>query len=134
MVPAHIHWSRRTPGDPDAELSGAALFSLIWETLADLLGTAATAVLLRRAARRALHASPELGELEISVRELEYRYTVPPAWTDGVETPSALRTLVAELLPLLLELTGRIAIRRLERIPELQGRGLIPLASLGGQP
>lgn len=134
MVPAHIHWSRRSAGDADAELTGAALFSLIWETLADLIGTAATAVLLRRAARRALNASPELAELEISVRELEYRYTVPPAWTEGVETPSALRDLVAELLPLLLELTGRIAIRRLERIPALQGRGLLPPGSLGGQP
>ncbi len=133
MVTAHIHWSRRS-GDPETELSGAALFSLVWETLADLLGTAATAVLLRRAARRAVGASPELAELEISVRELEYRYTVPPAWTEGTETPSALQALVAELLPLLFELTGRIAIRRLERVPGLQGRGLLAASSTGGQP
>jgi hypothetical protein len=133
MIPAHIHLSRRSAGDPDTELSGAALFSLIWDTLADLLGTAATAVLLRRSARRALTGNPELSELEISVRELEYRYTVPPAWAESRETPAALRALVAELLPLLLELTGRIAIGRLERIPGLQGRGLLP-ASQGGQP
>jgi len=127
MVPAHIRWSRHTSGGRGAESSGAALFSVIWDALADLFGTATTAVLVRRAARRGVARSPELGELEISVRELEYRYTVPPAWTEGDgETPAALQTLVDELLPLLIELTGRIAVRRLERIPELRERGLIP--------
>jgi hypothetical protein len=126
MVPAHTHWNRRSAGDAAAELSGAALFRLIWESLADLFGTATTAVLIRRAARRGTTKSPELGELEISVRELEYRYTVPPAWSEGAgDTPPALRTLVSELLPLLLELTGRIAIHRLEQIPELRSRGLL---------
>ena len=38
--------------DQDA-LSAAELFDLLWESLADVLGTAATAALLRRAIKRA---------------------------------------------------------------------------------
>jgi hypothetical protein len=126
MVPAHIHWSARSAGEVGAELSGEKLFSLMWEALADLFGTATTAVLVRRAARRGTAASPELSELEIAVRDLEYRYTVPHAWTDSAgETPPALRRLMGELLPLLLELTGSIAIHRLGQIPELRARGLL---------
>jgi hypothetical protein len=108
------------------ELSFAALFTILWEALADVLGTAATATLLRRAARRAAPRCPELNELAISREKLEYRYTLPPAWAGGVEgTPLALRELVAELRPLLVELTGPVVVRRLERIPELRKRGVI---------
>ena len=135
MVPTRLHVSRPGAGEsgaagespePGAALSGAALFSLVWEALADLLGTATSAVLVRRAARRGAGASPELAELEISLKELAHRYSLPLAWTEGAgETPPALRTLIGELLPILGELTGRIAIRRLERIPELVERGLL---------
>jgi hypothetical protein len=126
MVPAHTRSSLRLTGEAAADPSGEKLFSLIWEALADLLGTASAAVLVRRAARRGADVSPELAELEISIGDLEYRYTVPRAWTEGSgETPTALRTLIGELLPLLVELTGRIAIHRLERIPELRERGLL---------
>jgi hypothetical protein len=118
---------RPTGGAAGAELSVAALFTLLWEALADVLGTAATATLLRRAARRAAPRYPELSELAISREKLEYRYTLPPAWAGGAEgTPLALRELVAELRPLLVELTGPVVIRRLERIPELRKRGIIP--------
>jgi hypothetical protein len=133
MVPAHIHFGRRSPGHASPERSGAALFARIWDALADLFGTATTAVLVRRAAKRGTAQSPELADLEISFRELEYRYTVPDAWREGEgEPPPALRTLVGELVPLLLELTGRIAIRRLEQIPEL--RGLLAPGAEGSQP
>ena len=109
-----------------AGLSIAALFTLLWDALADVVGTAATATLLRRAARRAAPRCPELAELAISREKLEYRYTLPPAWAGGAEgTPLALRELVAELRPLLVELTGPVVIRRLERIPELRKRGII---------
>jgi hypothetical protein len=109
-----------------AELSIAALFTLLWDALADVLGTAATATLLRRAARRAAPRCPELGELTIAREKLEYRYTLPSAWAAGAEgTPLALRELVAELRPLLVELTGPVVVRRLERIPELRKRGII---------
>src|SRR2546425_11961026 len=52
------------PGaDGTAELRGAALFKLIWDAVADVLGPTPTATLLRRAAQRATPRSPELGEL-----------------------------------------------------------------------
>ena len=108
------------------ELSIAALFTILWEALADVLGTAATATLLRRAARRAAARCPELAELAISREKLEYRYALPPAWAAGTDgTPLALRELVAELRPLLVELTGPVVVRRLERVPELRERGVI---------
>ena len=109
-----------------AELSVAALFTLIWESLADVLGTAATATLLRRAAKRATPRCAELTELAIDREKLEYRYTLPPAWANAAgRAPVALRELVAELRPLLVELTGPVVFRRLERIPELRKRGII---------
>jgi hypothetical protein len=125
--------SRRVPGSPlptgaaaGAEPSVAALFTLIWDALADVLGTAATATLLRRAARRAAPRCAELTELAVVREKLEYRYTLPSAWADGAGgTPLALRELVAELRPLLVELTGPVVVRRLERIPELWERGVI---------
>jgi hypothetical protein len=109
-----------------ADLSVAALFTVLWEALADVLGTAATATLLRRAALRAARHSPELAALVISRAKLEYRYALPPAWADGSERATlALRALVAELRPLLEELTGMVVVRRLERIRELRERGIV---------
>jgi len=107
-----------------AELSVAELFTLLWDALADILGTAATATLLRRAARGATLRCAELDELAIARENLEYRYTVPPGWENG-GPPIALRELVTELRPLLVELTGPIVLRRLEAIPELRQRGII---------
>jgi hypothetical protein len=117
-----------------AGLSAAALFTLLWEGLADVLGTAATAVLVRRAARRAAPRSPELAELAISRENLEYRFTLPRAWTERADAATAaaaadahaLRELVGELRPLLVELTGPVVVRRLAQIPELRERGIIP--------
>jgi hypothetical protein len=110
-----------------ADLSPAALFALVWNSLADLLGTAATATLLRRAAKRAVTREPALAELVIARESLEYRYTLPSSWKDGVGAlEGPLRSLVGELLPLLVELTGPIAVRHLAQIPELRERGLVP--------
>ena len=108
-----------------AEPSVSALFTLLWEALADLLGTAATATLLKRASRRAAARSPELSGLVIVREGVAYAYSCPPSWnaaSDG--TPTALRALIDELRPLLLEMTGRIAIRHLEQILELREAGL----------
>lgn len=135
MSTGRVLGSERPRGDGDgAGLSAAALFTLLWEGLADVLGTAATAVLVRRAARRAAPRSPELAELAISRENLEYRFTLPRAWTDraaavaaaAADDAHALRELVGELKPLLVELTGPVVVRRLAQIPELRERGIIP--------
>ncbi len=73
----------RLTGYAAAELSVAALFTILWDALADLLGTAATATLLKRAAQRAAARSPELAGLVIKRDGLIYRYSCPPAWNDS---------------------------------------------------
>jgi hypothetical protein len=104
--------------------SAAAVFELLWETLADILGTAATATLLRRAARAAAQRFPELDELAVAKEGLEYRHKVPESWKDSVDgMRPAFCELVRQLRPLLIELTGSIVIRRLDRNPELRERG-----------
>ena len=114
----------------DASAAGpspAVLFNILWEALADVLGTAATAILLRRAAQRALPRCPQLAELAIERENLEYRYTLPSTWEDRTEVlPEALRELIGELRPLLVELTGPVVLRHLEQVPELRER-IVPL-------
>ena len=112
--------------DDAAELRGAALFKLIWDSVAEVLGTTATATLLRRAAQRAMARSPELGEFAIVRTDAGYTYTLPRALVGKLEhTPVALRELVGELRPLLAELTGQIVVRRIDQIPGLQERGIL---------
>ena len=66
-------------GDQEAS-SAAELFELLWESLADVLGTAAAATLLRRAIKRAAsHISS--AELVIVVRNgPDYEYRLPETW------------------------------------------------------
>lgn len=124
---------------PTPEVSGAPalagadpicardLFTLVWHALADILGTAAAAALLRRAARRAAARSPELATLSITRDSLEYHYTLPATWSAPVAVPApALCELINELCVLLVDLTGPVVIQRLEQIPELRDRGMIP--------
>lgn len=102
-------------------MTTAMLFDRLWSTLADVLGTPAAAVLLRRALKRAVVAAPELGGLAIRREDLGYGYTLPVAWeADAPEPMASLRALVIELRPLLVELTGPVVVRRLARIPEIQ--------------
>lgn len=97
------------------------LFTILWDALADLLGTAATARLLRRAARRAVVRSPELAQLIIQRQGLVYTYTCPTGWSGtSVGPPPALRDLVGELRPLLIEMTGQLAMEHLEQFLELR--------------
>jgi len=111
------------------ELSAAELFGLLWRGLADILGTAAAAALLRRAAQRALPRWPELAALCILRERLEYRYTVPSNWKSPVPSlPGALSALTRELWPLLVDLTGSVVVQRLAQIPELRERGILPPA------
>src|SRR5688572_9511860 len=102
------------------------VFATLWEALADLLGTAATATLLRRAAQRATWRCPEHGELIIADTKLDYSYSTPPAWKDRKGDPSsALRELFDEPRPLLVDLTGAVVINHLGRTPELRQLGFI---------
>jgi hypothetical protein len=110
-----------------AEPSTADLFTILWLGLADILGTAAAATLLRRAAQRAVLGCPELTELVITRESLEYRYAVPSAWNDSTSTPpQALRELTRELWTLLIDLTGVVVVNRLAQIPDLRDRGIVP--------
>lgn len=113
----------RTAG---AEPSVAELFAVLWSALADLLGTAATATLLRRAAGRASVETPELAKLVIERKDLSYSYTVPAGWNEACRgTPQALRRLLDELRPLLIDMTGQLVVRHLEKVSALAERGLL---------
>jgi hypothetical protein len=98
--------------------SPAETFAVLWSALHDVMGSAATATLLRRAARHAVARAPELGGFEVHRVRFEYRYVVPPAWSH-----EALGALMSELRPLLVELTGPVVLRRLHGIPELESCG-----------
>jgi hypothetical protein len=113
-------------GRSDIEPAAGALFAIIWDSLTEVLGTAAVAAIVRRAAGRAAAQSPELVELAVVRADFQYRYSLPAAWSRQTERESrALRVLVAEMGRLLVELTGTVVIHRLEQIPELRGRGLV---------
>jgi len=114
-------------GGSNALLSASELFTILWEALADILGTAAAATLLRRAAQRAVSLWPELAALSITRENLGYRYTVPSAWKDPApEQTEALCELARELWALLVDLTGSVVVNRLAQIPELRDQGIVP--------
>ncbi len=106
--------------DASARLSGTALFRTLWGALADLLGTAATAALLGRAARRAIPRHQELRELTIEQVDGEFLFVVPRSFDRAEGPPDALCELAIELRPLLQEMTGDVALRHLEQFPELR--------------
>ncbi len=113
--------------------SVAALFDILWEAVADTLGTAATATLMRRATQRAVADWPELGELTITRDSLEHRYAVPASWNASHGPPlDALRELARELCLLLVDLTGSVVVDQLARIPLLVARRIVPARR--GQP
>jgi len=127
---ANANQTPRVREDGDGALDAAALFAIVWEAIAEVLGTAATAAIVRRAAGRAAPDNPELVDVIIRREKLEYRYTLPHVWSRrsaGPEerAPIALRALVAEIGRLLVELTGTVVIGRFEQIPELRARGLL---------
>lgn len=109
-------------------MTAASLFDLLWESLADVLGTAATAVLLRRASKRAASRYPALHDLRIKREGLDYTYSVPRAWQEQEEgsADASLQGLIVELHPLLLELTGVVIFQRLDRVPALRALNLVP--------
>ena len=62
MTPAHTG----SEDDTGLGLEPGEVFKRLWDALADLLGSAATAILVRRALARSLPASPELHDLIIA--------------------------------------------------------------------
>jgi len=116
-------------GGIDIDVSTATLFGFVWQTLAEMLGTAAAAAIVRRAAQRAAGQSPELAGLILRRDDLAYHYTLPPAWSKTTQTAArgqgAFRPLVVEIGRLLAELTGSVVINRLEQVPALRERGLV---------
>lgn len=106
--------------------SAAELFDLLWESLADVLGTAATAIILRRAIQQAaLRAAP--AERVVIVRNgLEYEYRVPEAWKEPGNDAAvdALRGVAAALRVLLVELTGPVVVNVLGRLGTLRNWGI----------
>jgi hypothetical protein len=124
---AHGNAGAALPEPAGGELSSADLFGILWRGLADILGSAAAAALLRRAAQRAQPRWPELDALCIAREQLEYRYRLPASWEDPVTQPlGALSEVLRELWPLLVDLTGSVVIQRLAQIPELRDQGLLP--------
>jgi hypothetical protein len=111
--------------EPALDCRPIELFQLLWDTLNDIMGGAATAIVVRRAIKHASHLSPGCDGLTIVRDRYEYRYALPESWAiapnDGLES---LRTLAAELRPLLFELTGLVVLRRLQNIPQLDRCGL----------
>jgi hypothetical protein len=123
VVADEVQPDRPTQG---TELSAGDLFAILWSALADVLGTAAAATLLRRAAQRGAVHWPELAGLAITRERLEYRYSVPVSWRDpSADPPRALCELGRELCTLLVDLTGPVIVNRLAQIPELGSRGVI---------
>ena len=95
----------------------AGVFAALWDALADVLGTAATATLLRRALMGAA-TEPGLEGVFIARDDLTYVYRLPTAWSDAKSETGrdALRVLAGQLSPLLAELTGAVVLNRLRRL------------------
>jgi hypothetical protein len=110
----------------DTAHSAAELFELLWEDLADVLGTAATATLLRRAIKAAVSHAAWSEPVVVARNGLDYEYRLPETWKDpgNEEALGALRVLAAELRVLLVELTGPVVVSRLGRLGPLREGGI----------
>jgi len=111
--------------DQDAT-SAAELFDLLWESLADILGTAATATLLRRALKHAASQTPCSEPVSVVRKGLDYEYHLPETWKqpDNEEAFGAIRLVAAELRVLLVELTGPVVVGRLGRLVAFRKLGI----------
>jgi hypothetical protein len=107
-------------------MSAAELFDLLSESLADVLGTAASATLLRRAIKQAASRTSWTETVSVTRNGLEYEYRVPETWAQGCSEDAlgALRVMAGELRVLLVELTGPVVVRRLARLQPLRERGI----------
>ena len=106
--------------------SAATLFDVLWESLADILGTAATATLLRRAIKRAAPETSSSEPITVARNGLDYEYYLPETWKQpgNEEAINVFRAVAAELRVLLVELTGPVVVRRLSRLAPLLKLGI----------
>jgi hypothetical protein len=89
--------------------------------MANILGTGATATLLRRAIRKVAERRPDLKGLTIRKEALKYAFTIPDSWNEPQTTEmDALRDVTQALRPMLAELTGRVVLRQLEKLELLK--------------
>jgi hypothetical protein len=89
--------------------------------MANILGTGATATLLRRAIRKVAERRPDLKGLTIRKEALKYAFTIPDSWNEPQTTAmDALRDVTQALRPMLAELTGRVVLRQLEKLELLK--------------
>jgi hypothetical protein len=100
---------------------------LLWETLSNILGTAATATLIARALKRALPSTPGLAELSITTKHFTYDYLLPEGWCtrDDACGVAAVDRLLEELVPLLTTLTGHVVVRQLARLEPFAANRLL---------
>lgn len=111
------------------EPTTATLFGAVWDTLTDLMGTSATATLVRRAVKRGASKQPQLGVLTIHRPVFEYEYVIPERWKDDGNGRAELDELMRNLVPLLTELTGQIAVQRLQNVTSLVRAGVLQASS-----
>lgn len=106
--------------------SAAELFDLLWETLADVLGTAATATLLRRSITQAAARTAWSEPIVVARNGLDYTYRLPETWRQpgNDEAVDALRIVAAELRVLLVALTGPVVVARLGQLASLRKWGI----------
>jgi hypothetical protein len=106
--------------------SAGELFDLLWESLADMLGTAATATLLRRAIKHAASQTSWSEPVVVTRNGLDYKYRLPETWKQpgNEKAVGELRVVAAELRVLLVELTGPVVVRRLGRLASFREQGI----------
>jgi hypothetical protein len=115
------------PGRRDEACTAAALFDAMWTSLVDMLGPTATATLIERSVKRARAKQDNLEHPVIVREQFTYRHRTPPSWSGDTDLASTgFQAVVAELLPLLVELTGTVVVRRLREVPILERCGVIP--------
>jgi hypothetical protein len=112
---------------PPEASSTAHLFVVLWDTLSNILGTAATATLIARAIKRALPSTPGLAELSITTRKFTYECRLPECWrkADNAAAAKAFDRLLEELVPLLTALTGRVVVRHMARLEPFSAKRLL---------
>jgi hypothetical protein len=113
-------------GNDQDGASAAALFDLLWESVVDVLGSSATAILLRRSIKQAAPRIAGSAPVIVARNGLDYTYRLPETWKQpgNDEAVDALRIVAAELRALLIELTGPVVVARLGDLPALRKWGI----------